>query len=58
MSKHTKGKCEVLLHDISYYYDDDRAISNSEQEHISYMITQGYREGELNEDEIRGYWQI
>ena len=52
----------ILFHTISYWYDNGQDISESEQEHIEYMICQGYREGELNdsndEEDIRGYWKI
>lgn len=53
---------EVLQHKIEWWLDDEHIVNldDSDLEHIAYMITQGYSEGELNhgEDEIEGYWKI
>ena len=56
----------LLFHDISYFYKNTNVeMNDSDQEHIVYMITNGYSEGELcmvdkeNHDiEYRGYWEI
>jgi hypothetical protein len=57
----------ILYHDITYSFVDDVTINHGdcEYEHIHYMITEGYKEGELNktdpDDEnktIRGYWKM
>jgi hypothetical protein len=57
----------ILYHDISYSFVDDSTIDSgdSEYEHINYMITEGYKEGELNKTDpkdenltIRGYWKM
>jgi len=61
-NKHIK----ILQHDISYWYrDTDLDMDDSEQEHIAYVINQGYREGELNmtdpnnpDETFRGWWRI
>ena len=57
----------ILLHNISYYLDDNSEIQDGdcEYEHIIYMIQQGYTEGELvkgdsedNDKITNGYWEI
>jgi hypothetical protein len=57
----------ILYHDISYSFVDDSTIDSgdSEYEHIHYMITEGFKEGELNKTDpkdenctIRGYWKM
>ena len=53
---------EILQHKIDWWLDDDtiKELDDSDTEHIAYMITQGYSEGELNhgKDEVRGWWKI
>lgn len=55
-------KTEILQHQIEYWFDEDSILEldESDIEHITKMITEGYSEGELNhgETEIRGYWKI
>ena len=52
----------VLLHDVSYYLGENELLTievgDCEYEHIHYMITEGYIEGELNKNGIRGWWKI
>jgi hypothetical protein len=57
----------ILYHDITYSFVDDSTIDSGdcEYEHIHYMITEGYKEGELNKTDptdenktIRGYWRM
>jgi len=52
----------VLLHDVAYFLGENELLTievgDCEYEHIYYMITEGYIEGELNKDGIRGYWKI
>ena len=61
---HTKGKTkhreiEILQHTISYYYDKDQEMPESEQAHVQEMIIDGYTAGELNDvNENRGWWSI
>lgn len=57
---------EILLHPIEYYFrnDSERELTESDEEHIKQMITEGYVEGELNsydpetEEEFSGWWKI
>jgi hypothetical protein len=59
---------EILLHNIEYNYDSDIEITDGDEEHIAYCISQGIREGELctivavsterHDAEVRGYWRI
>ena len=43
---------------ISYWYAQDQEMPESEQEHVSSMLEQGYVEGELNDsNENRGWWK-
>jgi len=61
-------RVEILLHDISYWYENGMDITDTDMEEIAYKITQGFREGELNghlevgDEEpvhnIRGWWKI
>ncbi len=63
-----KTKCEnkttkILFHAISYYYDNGMDMPETEEEHVSYMITQGFHSGELcyldtEDNEQRGWWHI
>jgi len=56
----------ILFHNISYFFrDTDLDIDDCGEEHITYMICQGYREGELSitepnnpEKVYHGYWKI
>ncbi len=52
----------ILQHTINYNFfeEDNLKLDDSNEEHIAYMITQGYAEGELNQgdDEVRGWWSI
>lgn len=59
----------ILQHNISYYLGENELLTievgDSEYEHIHYMITEGYNEGELNktnphdeDDTIIGWWRI
>ena len=59
----TERTVTLLFHTISYYYGNGMEMPESEEEHVVYMITQGYREGELcymgdNDTEQRGWWRI
>ena len=60
--EHENKTIEILLHNIEYWYDDGQDMPDHEEEHVCYMISQGYREGELNDgDETkgnRGWWKI
>lgn len=59
----------ILQHDISYFLDENELLTievgDCEYDHILYMITEGYSEGELSktdpeddEKTIKGYWKI
>lgn len=59
----------ILQHNVSYYLDENELLTievgDCEYEHIHYMITEGYIEGELNktdpkddEKTIIGWWKI
>lgn len=62
--KEVTREIEILNHQIKYSYDIDQEMSDSEQEHVTYMIEQGYTSGELNyvmsdgNTENRGWWEI
>lgn len=59
---------EILLHRIEYNYDEDMELTDGDEEHIAYQISQGMREGELStlvpvtnekfDRSVRGYWRI
>lgn len=53
---------EILQHKISYWYDNDQEMPESEQDYVKHMIEEGYNEGELNcvvgDEEVRGWWKI
>ena len=50
---------EILQHTISYWYETDQEMSESEQEHVNDMIQDGYNQGELNDNnENRGWWKM
>ena len=49
---------EILHHEISYYYDKSQEMPNTDQEHIIYMIQEGYSSGELNDNGNYGWWHI
>lgn len=53
---------EILLHNISYYYDNGQDMPEHEQDHVKEMINQGYVEGELNDsndtEDNYGWWRI
>ena len=53
---------EILQHNIEYWYDNDQDMPEHEQEHVQEMITQGYSQGELNDEtdtkQNRGWWKI
>lgn len=55
-------KVTILQHNIEYWYDNDQDMPDHEREHVCYMITEGYSEGELNDstdaEDNRGYWKI
>lgn len=59
-------KTTILFHEIEYWYNDnpDMKLPESEEEHIAYMINNGYSSGELNycdnknDKEYHGWWQI
>lgn len=43
---------------IEYWYDKPQEMPESEQEHVTKMLEQGYVEGELNDqNENRGWWK-
>lgn len=56
----------ILQHKITYSWKDgsDRGLSDSDVEHIHYMINHDYSEGELcsfdpeTEEDSYGYWSI
>ena len=66
MSKDGNKTVEILFHTISYYFNDtDLNIDCCGEEHICYMINQGYREGTLTvadpndpDQTYHGYWHI
>ncbi len=43
---------------IEYWYDRDQEMPESERQHVKEMIEFGYIEGEINDDENRGWWKI
>ena len=60
---------EILLHRIEYRYEKEMLLTDGDEEHIAYSITQGISEGELctlipdpkskaKDIEVRGYWRI
>jgi len=57
---------EILLHTVEYWYreaDETMEMSESDIEHIAYMISQGFGSGELctvdlDEKEWFGWWEI
>ena len=53
---------EIMLHRIEYNYDNELALTDVDEEHIAYSISQGISEGELNTSidgkATRGYWKI
>lgn len=60
-------KTEILLHNIEYSWKDgneNRQLTESDEEHIEKSIKEGYREGELcqfdeeNQCEVFGWWKI
>lgn len=61
-----KQYAKILFHDVEYWYRDypEMKLPESEEEHIIYMINQGYSSGELNyydhksDQEYSGWWQI
>jgi ABC-type iron transport system FetAB ATPase subunit len=58
----------ILLHRIEWWVENDvvSELDEYEQERIEQMITEGFREGELNisfmvgdkEESARGWWKI
>ncbi len=52
----------IYQHDIEWSLEDEsvKELDDSDIEHIAYMISEGYSEGELNhgEQEVRGWWKI
>jgi hypothetical protein len=58
------NEIEILQHKISinWFIDEDAPIEldESDTEHITKMIIDGFNEGELNHgnEEVRGYWKI
>jgi len=52
----------ILSHVVSYYYNDSYEGKPDEEDikHIEDLLSQGYREGELNtgEEEHRGWWKL
>ncbi len=55
----------IMLHRIEYFYRDhaDMKLTEGDEEHIAYSISQGISEGELctidaQDEEIYGYWGI
>lgn len=54
---------DILQHDVYYHYENEEELSESEEEHIKGMITQGFNAGELNhigenDEENNGWWKI
>ena len=54
---------EILLHRIEFNYENGTlGLTEGDEEHIAYWITQGIREGELSaimgDKTVRGYWRI
>jgi len=44
---------------ISYYYEKDQEMPESEREHVKEMLEEGYTSGELNDsNENRGWWNL
>ena len=60
----TERDIEILKHHITYWYEEDQEMPESEIEHIEEMIKEGYSGGELNclmpagNTENRGWWDI
>lgn len=59
-------KATILFHEIKYWYEEfpEKELTESDEEHITYMINNGYSSGELvshdNEtgQDLYGWWQI
>ena len=50
---------EILQHNISYYYDKDQEMPESEQEHVKECIIDGCNQGKLCDgNENGGWWSI
>jgi len=60
---------EIMLHRIEYNYEDDELeLTDGDEEHIAYCISNGISEGELSTtvavttekciQSVRGYWKI
>jgi hypothetical protein len=65
MSKKTERinrTIEICCHTISYYYDKDMEIPESEEQRVKESIGEGYNQGELNycngKTENHGWWSI
>ncbi len=61
-AKRVQKEIEILQHNINYWYDNNQAMPEHEQEHVQKMIINGYHSGELNDstedNENRGWWSI
>ena len=58
-------KTEILFHEINYWYEghEGKELTDSDREHIVYMINEGYSSGELSshdetDEGLYGWWQI
>lgn len=59
-------KTRILFHNVEYWYQEhpEMKLPEVEEEHIIYMINNGYSSGELNyyddemDREYYGWWQI
>ncbi len=56
----TGGTIEILQHQVSWWLDGPGELDESDIEHLTKMITEGYSSGELNHgaEEVRGGWEI
>lgn len=54
------GTVEILQHQVRWWLDGPGELDESDIEHLTKMITEGYSSGELNHgaEEIRGGWEI
>jgi len=59
-------KANILFHEVEYWFNNhqNRELSGIDEEHIRYMINEGYSSGELSshdpetDEDLSGWWQI
>lgn len=57
---------KILFHDVEYWYEghENKELQGVDEEHIIYMINEGYSSGEINSSDeetdelLYGWWQI